>query len=295
MNSPSLAGRAEADVETAFGHVRAFRQSWSEPIDAIGVSDHHWLQLSFLPSTRTERGRFLDHWEPHHFEPIGEVFLLPADQPVHTRSECRNQYSVACEFEPKAVEAWLGDNLEWTNVRLKDSLDLANPLIRALLFRLSEEIRNPGFASETLVELMAGQIAIELGRHFRQIRESRSTGGLAPWRLRLIDERLADAGKPPSLSELAETVGLSVRQLARGFRASRGCSIGDYMATIRIAQAKRLLAANPCVKSVAYELGFISPTNFTAAFRRATGETPRAFLQRGFGASARRGSPTTQN
>ena len=58
-------------------------------------------------------------------------------------------------------------------------MDLANPVIRGLLFRLGEEIRNPGFGSETLAELMAGQLAIELGRHFRAIRESHSTGGLA--------------------------------------------------------------------------------------------------------------------
>jgi AraC family transcriptional regulator len=68
--------------------------------------------------------------------------------------------------------------------------------------------------------------------------------------------------------------------MARGFRISRGCSIGGYVAASRIEQAKRLLASSQCVKSVAYELGFRSPSNFTVAFRRVTGETPRAFQQR---------------
>lgn len=276
----SLAGRAEANVAIALGQVRTFRQSWSAPIDAIGVSDQHWLQLSCLPSNRTEFGRFPEHWRPHHFEPIGELFLLPAGQPVHTRSECRTQFAVACAFEPQATQAWLGADLEWTDLRLKGSLDLTNPVIRNLLFRLGEEIRNPGFGSETLAELMAGQLAVELGRHFRAITETRATGGLAPWRLRLIEERLNAPCEIPALSELAHLVGLSVRQMARGFRASRGCSIGNFIAAGRIEQAKRRLASDACIKAVAHELGFNSPSNFTAAFHRATGETPSAYRQR---------------
>jgi AraC family transcriptional regulator len=212
----------------ALGQVLTFRQSWSAPIDAVGVSDRHWLQLSCLPSSRTEFGRFPEHWRPHHFEAIGELFLLPAGQTVHTRSECRAQFAVACAFEPQATQAWLGADLEWTDLRLKGSLDLTNPPIHRLLFRLGEEVRNPGFGSETLVELIAGQLAVELGRHFRAIREDHAAGGLAPWRLRLIEERLSEPCEIPSLTELAQLVGLSVRQMARAFRATRGCSIGTF-------------------------------------------------------------------
>ena len=37
-------------------------------------------------------------------------------------------------------------------------------------------------------------------------------------------------GPLPSLAELAELCALSVRQLTRGFRASRGCSLGEHIA-----------------------------------------------------------------
>jgi AraC family transcriptional regulator len=71
-----------------------------------------------------------------------------------------------------------------------------------------------------------------------------------------------------------------VRQLTRGFRANRGRSIGDHVAQCRLDNAKRLLATNESVKSIAYSLGFASPSSFCFAFRRATGETPRQFRQR---------------
>jgi AraC family transcriptional regulator len=104
---------------------------------------------------------------------------------------------------------------------------------------------------------------------------------LAPWRLRIIDERLEALRVAPTLAELAGLCSLSVRQLTRGFRASRGCSIGEYVAQSQIDHAKRLLASEESVKTIAYSMGFASPSSFSYAFRRATGLTPRQFRQSG--------------
>jgi len=102
---------------------------------------------------------------------------------------------------------------------------------------------------------------------------------LAPWRLRIIDDRLAACRAAPTLTELAGLCRLSVRQLTRGFRASRGCSIGEYVARSQLDHAKQLLATEESIKSIAYSMGFTSPSNFSTAFRRATGQTPRQFRQ----------------
>jgi AraC family transcriptional regulator len=131
-----------------------------------------------------------------------------------------------------------------------------------------------------LVELLAAQMAIELARYCTAIRDTSTTGRLAPWRLRLIEERLAEVKEPPTLAELAALCKLSVRQLTRGFRASHGCSIGDHVAQSRLDNAKRLLATDQSIKAIAYSLGFSSPSSFSYAFRRAVGETPRQFRLR---------------
>jgi AraC family transcriptional regulator len=138
-------------------------------------------------------------------------------------------------------------------------------------------MRHPGFASEMFVELIAAQLAIELERYFARFDEIPKTGALAQWRLMVIDERLNDAQEIPTLSELAALCKLSVRQLTRGFRASRGCSIGDHVANSRIERAKRLLASTQSIKTIAYSLGFTSSSGFCFAFRRATGLTPGEF------------------
>lgn len=152
--------------------------------------------------------------------------------------------------------------------------------IRGLLLRLADELRHPGLASEALKELIAAQAAIETRRHSGSLSEPAPVGGLAPWRLRLIDERLREVRAPPTLAELAGLCKLSVRQLTRGFRASRGCSVGDHVSQSRLANAKQLLATSRSVKAIAYSLGFASPSSFSYAFRRSVGESPRQFRQR---------------
>jgi len=190
------------------------------------------------------------------------------------------QASILCLLRPEPLRQWFEGDLEWTDRRLEASLDIPDANIRGLLLRLAEELRHPGFASQVLVELISAQVAIELARYCAAVNDGPSSGGLAPWRLRLIEERLKEIRESPTLSDLAGLCNLSVRQLTRAFRASRGRSIGDYVAHCRLDNAKRLLATDESVKAIAYSLGFASPSSFSFAFRRATGKTPREFRQR---------------
>lgn len=270
----------EAEMPLGIGRAQLVRKFWDEPIDRSRTGHDHHLELALLPRSDTAKACFPDHWGPHRFEPIGELFLMPARQTIHARSDCRHQQSIVCSFTPDAVSAWLECDLKWTDQRLQGSLNIVNPNVRHLLFRIGEEIRVPGFASETLVELMATQLAVELSRHLMGIDESAPTGGLSAWRLRLIDERLSEDGAPPALTELADLCHLSVRQLTRAFRASRGRSIGSHVAEHRMNRAKRLLASGMPVKSVAYMSGFTAPSNFAAAFLRENGETPGQYRHR---------------
>jgi AraC family transcriptional regulator len=277
---PGKTRRIEADVPFGIGHVQLIHSSWTEPIDVSGIPREHRLELALLSLPAGARGCFPDCWGPHRFERIGGLFLLPAEQAVRAKSLSRRQYSIVCSFLPEAVSSWFEDELDWTAPRLRASLDIESPLIRGLLFRLGEEVRNPGFASAAMIEMMAGQIAIELARYCAGAGQKRAPGGLSPEKLRLIDERLADPGAPPSLHELAALCGFSVRHLTRAFRISRHCSIASYICEWRINQAKRLLATGSCIKSAAFSMGFTSPSNFSSTFRRVTGETPNQYRQR---------------
>jgi AraC family transcriptional regulator len=206
---------------------------------------------------------------------------VPPDQELHLRSEGGpDRLSILCEINRPAVDRWLPANMQWTEPRLAAALDVLQPDVRICMNRLSKELQRPESSSLELAKHLVAGLAIELARYCEALDEGPITGGLASWRLRAIDERLTKPGPPPSLDELAELCSVSTRQLTRGFRSSRGCTIGQHIESTRIELAKRLLGPADRIKEVSFQLGFASPAIFSVAFRRATGMTPRHFRAR---------------
>lgn len=242
--------------------------------------DAYQLNMCLTPRPLYSRASYHQHWGPHRYEQLGEIFLIPPGEELHIKGGAGEQASLTCLLKSAALHAILGEDLEWTDQRLAAALDITNARIRSLLFRLTEEVRHPGFASAQMIEFLSGELAVELGRFCLEVAERSISGGLASWRLRLIDERLSDDPTAPTLQELADRCSISVRQLTRGFRVSRSCSIGDYIEQRRMESAKRLLMAGESVKSIAFAMGFASPSSFTFAFRRATGISPSHFRTR---------------
>lgn len=235
-----------------------------------------WLDLCLTPRPAAQ-ACYPKRWGAQRFERIGDLFFVPPGEVLRARSECGKQISIVCRLQPELIEKWFDGELKWTDARLEAALDIRDQSIRCLLMRTTREVSHPGFASEMILELIASQLAIELGRYCASVKQSAAKRGMPAWRLKLIDERVQELGKAPSLTELAKLCNLSVRQLSRGFRVSRGCSIGHYVEQSRVEQAKRLLISGNSVKEVAYSLGFASLSSFSYAFRRATGACPRQF------------------
>lgn len=275
MSELAASRTIQAESAMALGHVSLVHEQWGRPFEHSGRAREHHLQFSLQPFRETGAACFPEAWGSKRFEPIGQLFLLPAEQAVRVRSNCPEQRSIVYNFNAQALERWFDGSPDWSARQLERSLSMANPEISRLMTRIGQEMRNPGFASEALIELMAAEIIIALSRQFRGL-DSSSKGGLSPWRLRLIDDFLKAHPDRASLTELADTCQLSVRQLSRAFRLSRGCSIGTYIAQFRMEEARRRLASGFSVKDVAKRMGFSSASNFAAAFRRATGETPRS-------------------
>jgi AraC family transcriptional regulator len=287
MSDPAVQRRGEKwvtidrELRGPAATARLVRIDLPGPIDHITCDEDGFrFGLCLGPRTHPVRARYSERWGPHRFERLGRAFVTPPGEPLQIRDDYGHHASMLCQLRPEPIRAWFDGELKWTERRLEATLDLPNASIRSLLQRLADELRHPGFASVVLMDLIAAQLAIELSRCFADLPEGPATGGLAPWRLRLIEERLREVREAPTLAELAGLCGLSVRQLTRGFRASRGCSIGEHVALIRVEHARRLLATDRSIKSIAYSLGFSSPSAFAFAFRRATGETPREFRQR---------------
>lgn len=251
------------------------------PTEAIQHdADAYLINMCLTPRPLGARACYRDRWGPHRFERLGDIFMIPPGEALHIRGGSGRQDSLVCALRRDAIHGIVGRDLTWDDQQLATTLDITSARLRALLFRLTEEVRHPGFACERLIEFMTGELAIELGRFCLEVAERPVSGGLAGWRLRLIDERISGDPAAPSLAELAELCNVSIRQLTRGFKVSRGCPIGDYIEQHRMVAAKRLLMGCESVKTVAFRMGFASPSSFTFAFRRAVGSSPSQFRQR---------------
>jgi len=242
--------------------------------------DAYMIDMCLTPRPVVAKAGYHRRWGPHRFERLGDIFLIPPGEELFVRSGTNRQASLVCRLRPERIHAIVGQELAWTDQQLAATLDIASATIRALLFRITEEVRHPGLAAGPMMDFLSGELAIELGRYCLARAEQPVTGGLAGWRLRLIDERLAKDPSAPTLGELAQLCNISVRQLTRGFRVSRGCSIGDYVEQRQMETAKRLLMNGESVKAIAFSMGFASPSSFTYAFRRAVGISPTMFRQR---------------
>lgn len=279
MAHSPLPGRVQIASERrlpfATAHIARFEIA--EPCERVMETDVFRLDMSLTPRPAAVRARYRDHWTAHRFEPIGGVYLLPPGQALQVRCVPSVTSSLVCELRAEQVAEQLGAEIVWSDRQRTESLSGGSPQVRPLLRRLLEELRAPGLAHETMIELVTAQLALEVGRFCVRDEKDAATGGLAPWRLRLIDDRLAEAGRAPALSELAGLCNMSVRQLVRAFRESRGCTLGEHIARGRAELAKTRLQGDESIKAIARALGFGAPSSFTYAFRRATGLTPSAY------------------
>lgn len=269
----------ESEVRVPIATTQLVRLRATVPTDLVMIDrDAYWLDLCLTSRAQNARACYRDHWGPRRFKRLGKVFLLPPGETVQMCSDgTLSETCVVSHINPDAMREWFAGDLQWTNRRLEAGLDIPEATIRNLLLGLAKEMREPGFGGTTLIELITGQLAIELARYFGTFNENAPMRELAPWRMRLIDERLQDVRNTPTLAELASLCKLSIRQLTRGFRASRGCSLGEYIASSRIDHAKQLLGGDQSLKAIGYALGFATPSAFCVAFRRATGKSPSEF------------------
>jgi AraC family transcriptional regulator len=134
--------------------------------------------------------------------------------------------SIVCELNAEPVLELFDSLPPLNDQHLLASLDIQDARVRLLLLRPAEEALHTRIASEILVESIATQLGVELFRLGTPLAGDRTRCGLLTRQLRLIDDRLKQAGAAPSLVALAAQCRVSVRHLSRGIRAAGVARLG---------------------------------------------------------------------
>lgn len=87
-----------------------------------------------------------------------------------------------------------------------------------------------------------------------------------------IEDHLSSALSAESLGAL---FGISDRRLNDEFRDSTGLSVHEFVRTMRMQHAMRLLVQSDItITQIAAEIGYLNPANFATAFRQYSGHSP---------------------
>lgn len=195
----------------------------------------------------------------------------------------------ACQTEGKglilgcaAVTARVGegiglfDHLRQPLVEDDGSAELP-PLFQMIL----RELANAGLGTKPMVETLMKQIFILLlRRHLEQ------AGLGSPLYLPLLHPQLGRAlaamharpQEPHGLESLARLAGMSRSRFTHHFAATYGLSPMEYLHSIRLQEAERLLRETRMpVKAVAVAVGFASRSHFSRTFRARFDADPSAY------------------
>ena len=98
-------------------------------------------------------------------------------------------------------------------------------------------------------------------------------------RLKKIYVRLvANPEDKRTIDDWGKMVGATGRTLARHFRMETGLTFGQWRQQVRILEALKRLATHEPVTTVAFALGYDSPSAFISMFKNALGKTPGQYF-----------------
>lgn len=84
-----------------------------------------------------------------------------------------------------------------------------------------------------------------------------------------------------SLQDIADSFFISRTKLCTEFKKTMNCSVNEYITTLRITEAKKMLDdTNKSMDQIAYECGFSSASYFGLIFKKETGKAPSYFRKR---------------
>ncbi len=177
-----------------------------------------------------------------------------------------------------AVDTAIGKHINPESIRYLGGFH--DEVIRQAGWRLVEEMRTPTSASQVLVDTLAEAVVAQIADRYASGRRepvySHGQHVIDERRLRrVLDYMTSHLEDDIGLEELAEVACLSQFHFVRMFSARMGMPPHRYLGLLRLERAKTLLAiGGQGIAEISFICCFSSQSNFSRAFRRATGVSP---------------------
>jgi transcriptional regulator GlxA family with amidase domain len=173
------------------------------------------------------------------------------------------------DLEVDANALYVEDGQVWTSAGVTTGIDMCLALVardlgegvaNAIARRLVLYARRPGYQSQFSPVLAA------------QAKADGAFAGLVDW----IRAHLAEA---LDVERLAERAAMSPRNFHRRFTQATGETPARFVETLRLDEARQLLAADTPLKEIAARTGYATPGQFSKAFVRRFGVSPGLYRE----------------
>ena len=185
----------------------------------------------------------------------------------HVASHWRSTRRITEDFPEVKIDAealYVSEGRLWTSAGVTAGIDMALAMIEedlgaeiaaAVARHLVVYMRRPGSQSQFSEPLR------------------RQTSAAAPYAT-LINWAKANLKHDLTTDALAEQAGQSLRTFQRKFKESTGQTPAAFVEDIRLDRAKALLSTGVPLKTIAEEVGYLSPAQLSIVFRRRFGIAP---------------------
>ena len=272
------------------------------------MGTHNWVDLGKDAETGIETIRA--HFEGHAYDPhFHESYLIGfTDQGVQ-QFHCRKQLHSSTPgqvflLEPGEIHdghapavggftySMLYLEPQWIEGELRALFEDAPSHCQPTFARiLGEEPALLGVIANAIRALQGRELRIvrqaaldallgELSRHLAWQPKHQADPRLPAVALRARDYLHAHLDQDLGLDDLARASGVDRFRLSRAFKAAFGLAPHAYLIQLRLAKARRLLAAGHAPALVAMNLGFADQSHLGRWFRRAYGLTPALYRKR---------------
>lgn len=176
------------------------------------------------------------------------------------------EHTIRCGTDVAMRTLYLGDEAARPT---RCTVLAVTPLMREAMVALSE--RQPPSRAALIAVVQAELLAVDgVSLHLPEPADPRL--------VRICTRLRADPADSRPAAGWAGEAGMSLRTLLRKFLADTGMSFGAWRRQLRLLAALEMLAQGRPVTTVALDLGYQSPSAFTAAFRRALGVVPSRYF-----------------
>jgi len=249
--------------------VAATEQQWR--LDRFS-SEHHFLGLNLndeplrLNMENTVQGH-------DAVIPPNTFYIAPAGYPVSFFVD-KPAYCAGFLVDEQFLDAAAGRHREIGAIcGLEDNVlfDLA-----LVLIDFSKSKKCSDEQQQRLSKSLIHSFVLSLGlRHGQPLSKRARRGGIAPHHLRRLREWIDEHLEYPiTVQTMAGELGLSTAHFSRAFKESTGGTPWNFVLSVRLERARKLLSSTASIDSIASQCGFADSAHLSRLFKRQYGRCP---------------------